>query len=146
MKSLYESILDDEDEVIGNIVKHHTNPFVKLKHYYDNPETKKQWKSYVDEIISELKLPSGISYITFDGFITFKLSKTSDTIFDVIFKDESMKNAVKDGASCLLVDNTKSYSERSKFGPNVRRWVEVFKNKYDFKNHERNRVWSYIEK
>ena len=144
MKSLYESILDDE--LSDNIVKHYTNPFVKLKHYYDNPETNKKWKSYVDEIIKELKLPSGISYRTLDGFISFELSKTSDTIFDLIFKDESMIHSVKDGASCLLVDNTKSYSERSKFGPNVRRWVEVFKNKYDFKNHERNHIWSYIEK
>lgn len=146
MKSLYESILDDEDEVIGNMVKHHTNPFVKLKNYYDYPETNKKWKIYADEIISKLKLPSGVSYEIWDGFITIKLSKTSDTIFDIIFKDISIKNAVKEGASCLLVDNTKSYSGQTNFGPNVLRWVEVFKNKYDFKNHERNRVWSYVKK
>lgn len=146
MKSLYESILDDEDELMNDIKNHSNNPFRVLKYYYDDPETKKQWKSYADEIISKLKLPSGISYEIWDGFITIKLSKTSDTIFDLVFKDESMKYSVKDRASCLLVDNTKSYSGYTNFGPNVRRWVEVFKNKYDFKNHERNRTWSYVEK
>ena len=144
MKSLYESILDDEDVLIGQAKN--INPFRVLKHYYDDPETNKKWKTYADEIISNLKLPKGISYEITDGFITFKLSKTSDTIFDLVFKDESMQYAVKDEASCLLVDNTKSFFDGRKFGPNVRKWVEVFKNKYDFKNHERNRVWSYLEK
>lgn len=146
MKSLYESILDDEGVLMNDMKNHSNNPFRVLKHYYDDPKTRKQWVSYADEIISSLKLPKGISYEIVDGFITFKLSKTSDTIFDLVFKDESMKHSMKDGASCLLVDNTKSFFERGKFGPNVCKWVEVFKNKYDFKNHERSRIWSYVEK
>lgn len=145
MKSLYESILDDEDVLMNDMKNHSNNPFRVLKYYYDDPETNKKWKIYADEIISNLKLPKGISYEIINGFITFKLSKTSDTIFDIVFKDESMKS-IKDRASCLLVDNTKSFLERGKFGPNVCKWVEVFKNKYDFKNHERSRVWSYVEK
>jgi hypothetical protein len=146
MKALYESILDDEDVLMNDVKNHSNNPFRALKHYYDDPETRKQWKIYADEIISNLKLPKGISYEIMDGFISFKLSKTSDTIFDLIFKDDSMQYSVKDRASCLLVDNTKSFFDGRKFGPNVRKWVEVFKNKYDFKNHERSRVWSYLEK
>jgi hypothetical protein len=146
MKSLYESILDDEDIFVGDLKNNSNNPFRVLKYYYDDPETNKKWKIYADEIISKLKLPNGIGYKIMDGFITFELSKTSDTVFDLIFKDISIKNAVKDGASCLLVDNTKSYSRQTNFGSNVCRWVEVFKNKYDFKNHERNRVWSYVKK
>ena len=145
MKSLYESILDDEDVLMNDMKNHSNNPFRVLKYYYDDPETNKKWKTYADEIISNLKLPKGISYEIINGFITFKLSKTSDTIFDLVFKDESMRS-VKDRASCLLVDNTKSFFDRGKFGPNVCKWVEVFKNKYDFKNHERSRVWSYVEK
>ena len=75
MKTLYESILDDEDILMNDMKDHSNNPFRVLKYYYDDPETKKQWKSYADEIISKLKLPSGISCRILDGFISFKLSK-----------------------------------------------------------------------
>ena len=146
MKSLYESILDDEDILMNDMKNHSNNPFRVLKYYYDDPETNKKWKTYADEIMSNLKLPKRISYEIEDGFITFKLSKTSDTIFDLVFRDESMQYSVKDIASCLLVDNTKSFLSRGKFGPNVCKWVEVFKNKYDFKNHKRSHIWSYVEK
>ena len=94
MKSLYESILDDEDVLINDTENHSNNPFIVLKYYYDDPKTNKKWKTYADEIISNLKLPNGISYEIVDGFITFKLSKTSDTIFDLVFKDESMQYSV----------------------------------------------------
>jgi hypothetical protein len=86
MKSLYESILDDEDILVGDLKNHSNNPFRVLKYYYDDQETNKKWKIYADEIISKLKLPNGIGYKIMDGFITFELSKTSDTIFDLVFK------------------------------------------------------------
>jgi hypothetical protein len=35
MKTLYESILDNEDVLIKDIKKHSNNPFRVLKYYYD---------------------------------------------------------------------------------------------------------------
>jgi hypothetical protein len=59
MKTLYESILDDEDVLIGNIKKDFKNPFVLLDillfKYSENVEMIP--KEFIDEVIKLLKLP-----------------------------------------------------------------------------------------
>lgn len=54
MKTLYESILDDEDTLIGNSIKDSQNPFITLANLSD-----KDWcnKDIVLDIIKQLEFP-----------------------------------------------------------------------------------------
>ena len=62
MKTLYESILDNEDVLIKDIKKHSNNPFRVLKYYYDeidktrstDPQWGPKWRKVVDEELKRM--------------------------------------------------------------------------------------------
>ena len=68
MKTLYESILDDEDILIGNSIKDSQNPFRVLKYIYDDLRLHldktwlSKWYNAVDGVMKQVDLPSGVKY------------------------------------------------------------------------------------
>ena len=55
MKTLYESILDDEDVLINDVKKTANNPFIPFLQYVGKDLTK--YKDELAQILDELKLP-----------------------------------------------------------------------------------------
>ena len=70
MKTLYESILDDEESLIGNSIKDTQNPFRVLKIKYDELKNGyRAWERYAEEVMSKIPLPERMSYFIRKDFI-----------------------------------------------------------------------------
>ena len=136
MKTLYESILDDEESLIGNSIKDTQNPFRVLKIKYDELKNSyRAWERYAEEIMSKIPLPKDVSYFVGNDFISIDIKNTSTNLFEISFSCES--SVTPKNACCLLVDNTLSISSRGKFGPNALKFIKNFIKKYDFKHIDR---------
>jgi hypothetical protein len=133
MKTLYESILDDEDVLIGNSIKYTQNPFRVLKIKYDELKNSyRAWERYAEEVMSKFPLPNGVRYFVGNYFIRIIIERTSTTLFEISFRCES--SILPKNACCLLVDNTLSFNSKGKFSPNALKFIKSFIKKYDFKH------------
>ena len=78
MKTLYESILDDEDVLVGNLKQDLDNPLLYLYHIYKNTHNfKKEEKNaqkYSNELVKILNLKNGSAYI-FESAIAISETK-----------------------------------------------------------------------
>ena len=76
MKSLYESILDDEDILISDTKKHINNPFTPFLQYVGKDLTK--YRDELVQILHELKLPKlkrsvwEYEYLVYPDFIVVR--------------------------------------------------------------------------
>ena len=154
MKKLYESILDDEEELIGNSIKDSQNPFRVLKYYYDEIDKTRstdrqwgpKWRKVVDEELKRIKLPKGVYYNTFTDHIEFK-SKSGKRLFDIDFEDNTIEIFTKKDACCVMEDSTKDLSKT--FSNDERKIVRDFCKQYDFKLTDPNHaycMWLYLDK
>lgn len=145
MKTLYESILDNEDVLVDKIKKTVKNPFVKLKFIYDNTPRFSEWMEAVDKELKKIKLPKGVFYNTLTNAIRF-ISKNGNGLFDIYFDDDFIKSTKKD-AYCILVDYSKDYSKS--LNDEEVRIIRDFCKQYDFKSTNPNNIrntWLYLEK
>jgi hypothetical protein len=71
MKTLYESILDDEEVLMSNSIKDSQNPFMVLYNYYLSNGKKIPFSApkHIVEILKKLELPPKSSLTTFGIFI-----------------------------------------------------------------------------
>ena len=152
MKTLYESILDDEDVLINNIKKQSNNPFRALKYYYDDLRLHldktwlSKWYNAVDEVIKQVDLPSGVKYYAMMYSIKF-ISRRGNDLFEIKFDNESIKAYSKKDACCVMVDSTRDRSKS--LSDDERKIVRDFCKKYDFKLTNPNHaycMWLYLEK
>jgi len=148
MKTLYESILDDEDTLIGNSIKDTQNPFRVLKIKYDELKNSyRAWERYAEGIMSKFPLPNGVRYFVGKNFIRIIIESTSTTLFEISFSCQTP--ILPKNACCLLVDNTISNS-KEKFGPNALKFIKSFIKKYDFEHidvpADKFQGWYYLEK
>ena len=152
MKTLYESILDNEDVLINDIKNHSNNPFRILKYYFDqlykNKSPVSQWLSkwykVVDEEMKKIKLPKGVFYNTTVDYIKF-LSKSGNLLFEIHFRD--LESYTKKDACCVMVDSTRDRSKS--LSDEERKIVRDFCKQYDFKLTNPNHaycMWLYLEK
>ena len=149
-----ESILDDEDTLIGNATKDSQNPFRVLKYYYDETDktrsTDRQWISkwynVVDKELKRIKLPKGVFYNIFADHIKF-MSRSGNLLFDIDFKDINIKSYTKKDACCIMFDSTRDRSKS--LSDDERKIVRNFCKQYDFKltnsNHTYS-MWLYLDK
>ena len=81
MKTLYESILDDEDVLISDIKKTSNNPFIPFLQYVGKDLTK--YKDELAQILDDLKLPKlkpsvkEYEYLIYPDFITVRNTGSS---------------------------------------------------------------------
>ena len=154
MKKLYESILDDEEELIGNSIKDTQNPFRVLKYYYDeidktrptDPQWGPKWRKAVDGELKRIKLPKGVFYNVFIDHIKF-MSKPGNLLFDIKFDNNSIELFTKKDACCVMVDSTRDRSKS--LSDDERKIVRDFCKKYGFKLTDPNHaygMWLYLEK
>lgn len=154
MKSLYESILDNEDVLMNDVKNHSNNPFRVLKYYYDEIDktrsTDRQWmfKWYkvVDKELKRIKLPKSVFYNTFADHIKF-MSRSGNLLFDIDFKDITIKSYTKKDACCIMVDSTRDRSKS--LSDDERKIVRDFCQQYGFKLTNPNHaycMWLYLEK
>ena len=128
MKKLYESILDNEEELMGDVKKDVKNPFYLLKIKYDEARTTNDWKRAAEKIMSETQLPTGSGYYIGHNFIN--ISMESRAVLEISFRDDHPMFP-KD-ACCLLFDWTKE-ATAAKFNSNQIKFVEGFIKAYNFK-------------
>jgi len=77
MKSLYESILDDEDTLIGNAIKDSKNPFITLANLMSNEanliDHKQEIEKLFDKFIKTIKSKRPIEIITQSNGIKLRI-------------------------------------------------------------------------
>ena len=154
MKTLYESILGDQDILIKDIKNHSNNPFRVLKYIYDEIDktrsTDSQWGSkwckVVDEELKRIKLPKGVFYNVFIDHIKF-MSRSGNLLFDIKFDDNTIESFTKKDACCVMVDSTRDRSKS--LSDDERKIVRDFCKQYDFKLTNPNHaycMWLYLDK
>ena len=94
MKSLYESILDDEDILVGNLKKDANNPFIPLKYMLiENLEDQKDRTKEVEELIKKpiidvVKKHPSLKFKKFwIGYNYYRFS--NDLSYTLYFKDDN---------------------------------------------------------
>ena len=152
MKTLYESILDDEDVLIKNIKKYSNNPFRMLKYIYDDLRLHldkswlSKWYNAVDEVMKQVDLPSGIEYYAMMYSIKF-ISRRGNGLFEIKFDNESIKAHSKKDACCVMVDSTRDKSKS--LSDKEIKIVRDFCKQYGFKLTNPNHaycMWLYLDK
>ena len=154
MKTLYESILDNEDILINDVKNHSNNPFRVLKYYFDQLYKTKsmdnqwlsKWYKVADKELKRIKLPKGVFYNIFTNNIRF-ISKTGNLLFSIDFEDSSIKSFTKKDACCVMIDSTRDRSKS--LSDEERKIVRDFCKQYDFKLTNPNHVycmWLYLDK
>ena len=145
MKTLYESILDDEDILVDNIKKHIKNPFLILAGLSDSECDN---NSIVLEIIKSIKFPKPIDneylYLTIKNYSTkqgkrccyYDILYPTDTenikklrlIFEITVLD-------KDGKRLVYLDSgyNKDVYEIFKNFTRYNAWIRDTAKKYDIK-------------
>ena len=152
MKTLYESILDDEDILMNDVKNHSNNPFRVLKYIYDDLRLHldktwlSKWYNTVDEVMKRVDLPSGVKYYAMMYSIKF-ISKRGNGLFEIKFDNESIKAYSKKDACCVMEDSTRDKSKS--LSDNERKIVRDFCKQYDFKLTSPNHaycMWLYLDK
>ena len=152
MKTLKESILDDEDVLIKDIKNHSNNPFRTLKYIYDDlcshldKSWLSKWYNSVDGVMKQVDLPSGVKYYTMMYSIKF-ISRRGNGLFEIKFDNESIKSYTKKDACCIMVDSTRDRSKS--LSDDERKIVRDFCKQYDFKLTNPNHaycMWLYLDK
>jgi hypothetical protein len=137
MKTLYESILDDEESLIGNSIKDTQNPFRLLKVKSDELKSKQQWKEVADKIMSKITLPKKVCYYIGDKYIKLfiassfvKTVEPSNTLIQISFNYYMLQK----NDCCLLIDSTTKPNGKVKFDPDIVKFIKSFIEKYEFKH------------
>jgi hypothetical protein len=154
MKSLYESILDDEDILMNDVKNHSNNPFRVLKYYYDEIDKTRstdrqwgvKWREVVDKELKRIKLPKGVFYNVFIDHIKF-MSRSGNLLFDIKFDDSTIESITKNDACCVTIDSTRDRSKS--LSDDERKIVRDFCKQYDFKLTNPNHaycMWLYLDK
>ena len=138
MKTLYESILDDEEVLMGGAIKDSKNPFRLLKIKSDELKSKQQWKEVANEIMSKIPLPKKVYYYIGDKYIKLfiasgftKIVEPSTTLIQISFEDYMLQK----NTCCLLIDSTSKPNGKVKFDPDIVKFVKSFIEKYEFKHN-----------
>ena len=92
MKTLYESILDDEDVLASDLKKDANNPFLVLYNYYISNGKKIPFTApkHIVKILKQLELPLKSTLTTFEVFIVSPkvlsiMDDSNETLFNVAF-------------------------------------------------------------
>lgn len=92
MRTLYESILDDEDVLMSNSIKDSQNPFMILYNYYLSNGKKIPFTApkYIVKILKQLELPPKSSLTTFEVFIVSPkvisiMDDNNEALFSIAF-------------------------------------------------------------
>ena len=149
MKSLYESILDDEEVQISDIKKAAKNPFIVLRHVFDSidfdndRDSYKKWRDICKKELSKVDLPEDVKISYLNTFIYFVYKDT--TIFVIEYDNKLSKEY-----TCPQFSN---YETDKKLKPRYRKipgyiinWIEkIFNKKYGFEEYPKNKIWKVIK-
>ena len=148
MKSLYESILDDEEELMGNAIKDAKNPFIALYNYYllNGNEITSSKRKDIANILKYLELPSRLTLTAFNINIispkAYSITDGHNRVLCHIGIDNGI-NVSKEitdikGYKVLIFFNSEGWGAK-KMDHYMKSWAE----KYDLK-HASNNIY-YLE-
>lgn len=131
MKTLYESILDDEDVLMGGVKQDLNNPLLCLYYIYKNTHNlkkdEKNAQKYSNELIKILDL-KGCSAHIFKSSITISLTKyINPPALFIYFDDISMYMFKNSKPKCMIIKSSSYNNTLSKQD------MEHFSNKCNLK-------------
>ena len=153
MKSLYESILDDEDVLISRSIKDSQNPFIILRSEYDSIDFENdsecflKWRNACKKQLSKVDLPKDVEYAFLNTNIVFTYIPKNSTLFEIQYGNN---NRLGDNYRCsqfasYMMDRNLKTRFR-KFPEDIINWVEnVFNKKYGFEDYPKNPYWKVIK-
>lgn len=153
MKSLYESILDNEDVLVGNLKKDVNNPFIQLKYMLienlkDTKDRSKEVEALIKKPIIDVvkKHPSlkgreiwlRFHYYRYSGGLSYVLYFKDDDDKDqeaISITASNKDRCMSIGLSYLIVDSVKEY-DIDKLVDNINK---TLKKKYGFRDSGYNK-------
>ena len=77
MRTLYESILDDEDVLISNTKKHANNPFIQLANIFKRGNHDyRLLKNEIMSCVNKIEMPFDGEWIVDEGYVKFTLDSS----------------------------------------------------------------------
>ena len=146
MKTLYESILDDEDILVSKFINRSKNPFIILKSIYDNIDfnnDKKSYEKWQNSVYKELKkinLPNWIKFGFFGKEIEFtaKINRGNVKLFSISYDAELNMDYI-----CGIFYY---YSSWNKLNHEYIKWIKNFEITYGFKpDANLNEHWKVLK-
>ena len=138
MKTLYESILDDEDILVGGVKQDLDNPLLCLYHIYkytrNFKKEEKNAQKYSNELVKILNL-KGCSVHIFESSITISATKfINPQILSIYFGDVSMYMFKNNKPKCMIIKSSSYNNTLSKQD------MEHFSNKCNLKKVDSD-IW-----
>lgn len=157
MRTLYESILDDEDVLVNNAIKYSNNPFLILKYNYIIPGIIEEYKK-IDEIYDLFKkyrvmdeFPEDCYLCAFRNHLYIEVNSSSEPIVEIgknaiaedsIFKQIQSKYKDFNKNSCLV----NFYEWEGRYNGTLEiyfktkakylKWIRNFTKKYEMKKFD----------
>lgn len=153
MKTLYESILDDEDILISKSIKDSQNPFIILRSEYDSIDFENdedcylKWRKACKKQLSKVDLPKDVEYAFLNTNIIFKYIPKNSTLFRIQYDNN---NSLGGNYRCsqyasYMMDRNKKPRFRQ-IPEDIISWIEnVFDKKYGFEDYQKNPYWKVIK-
>ena len=131
MKSLYESILDDEDILMGGVKQDLDNPLLCLYYIYKDihnfNKDKKNVQKYSNELVKMLDLKNGSAQIFESSIIISATRFINPPILSIYFDEIAMYMYKNIKPKCMIVKSSSYNNTLSKQD------MENFSNKYNLK-------------
>ena len=150
MKTLYESILDDEDVLIGDVIKDTQNPFIILKSIFDNidfdndKDGYRKWREACKKQFSKIDLPKELSFYFLGTDIVLRYKNTS--LCNICYDNTKLDGNYICAQFCFYESDKKLKPKYRKIPENIVNWVEnVFNVKYKFEDYPKNVYWKVIK-
>ena len=141
MKSLYESILDDEDVLVGGLKKDARNPFVVLYNYYISNDKKIPFGKQKDisNILKSLELPLKSKLTAFeinimDNRIFYICNDMNEALCFITLDDEFLCNGISYDCKLYIEFISDVDWGRKKMNYYIKSWTK----KYNLKRAAKN--------
>ena len=131
MKTLYESILDDEDILMGGVKQDLDNPLLCLYYIYKDihnfNKDKKNVQKYSNELVKMLDLKNGSAQIFESSIIISATRFINPPILSIYFDEIAMYMYKNIKPKCMIIKSSSYNNTLSKQD------MENFSNKYNLK-------------
>lgn len=152
MKTLYESILDNEDILISKSIKDSQNPFIILRSEYDSIDFENdnecflKWRKACKKQLSKVDLPKDVEYAFLNTNIVFKYIPKNFTLFEIQYHNNHLGYNYKCSQFADYMMDRNIKTRFRKFPEDIINWIEnVFNKKYGFEDDPQNHYWKVIK-
>jgi hypothetical protein len=133
MKTLLESILDDEDVLISNAIKNSNNPFYGIFELYKNRNSLLPYRSEILNLLKDYGVFLSVSSFWVIGERFISMRTANKTVIEPIYFKFSDKNIYL----CVDIDKRRLNNTLKQFGvkyEDFQKFIKYIIKKFEFKN------------